>query len=331
MNGSDQQKRASEKTAAEAETHRRAADAFARLSALAVSDASIETLLAGLLELFVDVAHADVGVVRLREGEHLRSRAALGLEDEVATAFSGPVNEFDGQSSHASSGVVITCLPADSSSRSPAMRQRGVRGLHCLPLLDGDELIGRVFLGALDDSAPPEEVHELLVSLATRASATVVRRQAFESLRQEIVSRDKVLAMVAHDLRNPLSIISLAAASLLDKLTSPFPRLALERIIRGARRADRLVQDLLEVSAIEAGHFAIQTRRVDPADVILAALESQQGLAERASLVVSEDLSGDLSHVTADEERLLEVLENLVGKCHQIHGGGWTHHRWGQK
>jgi hypothetical protein len=166
MKRPDDEQSVSETGSTEAETHRRAAHAFERLCALVVSDASVETLLAGLIELFVDVARADVGVLRLREGDELRSRAALGLEDEVATAFSVPLTEWDGQSSHAiGSGSITISLPANSSSRSPAMRQRGVRTLHCVPLLDGDDLIGAVFLGALDDSAPPDEVKDLLFSV----------------------------------------------------------------------------------------------------------------------------------------------------------------------
>jgi CheY-like chemotaxis protein len=128
-------------------------------------------------------------------------------------------------------------------------------------------------------------------------------------------AREKVLAVVAHDLRNPLSVITLAANSLLQRLPDSSARRPVERILRGAQRADRLIRDLLDISAIEAGRFSIESRNLDMADVILAALESQQSLAAEASVIIATDLSPELPTVEGDEERLHEVLENLVGNA----------------
>lgn len=81
---------AHQQAAAEADEQRRCAQALDRLSTAMIGSSSIDELLLRLLEMFVDVAGVDVAVVRLREGDRLHARAAVGLEDEVEAGFSLP-------------------------------------------------------------------------------------------------------------------------------------------------------------------------------------------------------------------------------------------------
>jgi CheY-like chemotaxis protein len=124
-----------------------------------------------------------------------------------------------------------------------------------------------------------------------------------------------VLSVVAHDLRNPLNIVSLAANTLLPQLTDAAARRILERILRSARRADQMLSDLLTTGAIETGQFTIDPAPVDAAELILGALESQYSLATSASVIVAADVSPGLPPLLADEKRLVDVLENLVGNA----------------
>lgn len=136
-----------------------------------------------------------------------------------------------------------------------------------------------------------------------------------EALLEAVRSRDTVLSIVAHDLRNPLNVISLAANSLLQRLPTSAARRPAERIVRSAQRAERMVRDLLAISAIETGQFALDLKPIEPSALILSAIESQQGVAAEASVILATDLSPDLPPVLADDERLLEVLENLMGNA----------------
>jgi signal transduction histidine kinase/ActR/RegA family two-component response regulator len=312
----EQERCAHQRAVAEAEHQRRVAQALDRLSTAMVAGGTVDQLLHRLLEMFVDVAQVDAGVVRVCEGERLHSRAAVGLEDEVAAGFSLPVEHgIDGADGAESSAAFVSFAAADAACRSEHMRSKGVRALHCLRLDAGDRLAGVVYLGALREHALSEEQTQLLHDLAPRAAAAVARHAAHEALEHVVRAREKVLAIVAHDLRNPLSVITLAANSLLQRLPDSSARRPVERILRGAQRADRLIRDLLDISAIEAGRFSIETRNLDMADVILAALESQHGLAADASVIIATDLSPELPSVAGDEERLHEVFENLVGNA----------------
>jgi signal transduction histidine kinase/FixJ family two-component response regulator len=312
---------AHQQAVAEAETQRRVAQAHDRLSAAMAGSRSIAELLQSLLEMFVDVAGVDVAVLRLRDGELLRSRAAVGLEDEVAAGFSLPVAEGLGRAT-AEPGSLISSAGGHAAGSSEFMRRKGVQALHCLPLLDSEQLVGVVYMGTLQAHELSDEVKHLLCVLATRAAAAVVRHASHEALQQIILLREEVLAIVAHDLRNPINVISLAANSLLHRLPDSSARRPVERIIRGAQRAGRLIRDLLEINAIEGGRFSIETQNVDMSDVILAALESQQGLAADVSVILATDLSPALPTIDGDEERLLEVLENLIGNAVKFTGPG---------
>jgi len=85
-----------------------------------------------------------------------------------------------------------------------------------------------------------------------------LQRRVTETLEEAVRSRDAVLSVVAHDLRNPLNIISLAANTLLMSLPDASARRSMERIIRSVQRADRMIADLLTINTIETGRFAIE-------------------------------------------------------------------------
>jgi signal transduction histidine kinase/ActR/RegA family two-component response regulator len=160
--------------------------------------------------------------------------------------------------------------------------------------------------------------------LAERVSLLLEQTALFQSMERAVRMRDDVLGVVAHDLRNPLGIITMAANGLSQRLTDASAHKSIARILRSAQRANRLIQDLLDISAIEAGRFSVERRQIEMADIILAAIESQQSLASAASIILASDVSPELPAIEADEERLLEVLENLVGNALKFTGAGGT-------
>jgi signal transduction histidine kinase/FixJ family two-component response regulator len=296
--------------AEDAEKARRYADAIDRCSIAAFSAANVDALLHELLPLFAEIAAAQAALIGLREGDRLVSRATVGLEHSADDTFSG---SFDLTPLDDSESDTIPRAADALSTR--AFGPAGIETVYRLPLTDGGTPIGAVYLGLSSGQALlPEQAHLLRV-LATRSAAAIVQQRVRATLEQAIVSRDEVLAVVAHDLRNPISVITVAANTLHQRLTNASARRPLERIIRGAQRADHLISDLLEVNAIEGGRFAIDKRRIEPAKTILAAIESQQSIAASNSVILASDLSPELPAIEADEERLLEVLENLIGNA----------------
>jgi len=145
-----------------------------------------------------------------------------------------------------------------------------------------------------------------------------------ESLDRAIRVRDQAMAIVAHDLRNPMEVIAASASVLMNTLHEPEVRRHLERIVHVTQRAATLVNYLVDVVNIEAGTLSVLKRRVDLASTIRATVESQATLAEGRDVAISLELPAELARLDADPERLAEVLENLLGNALKFTGPSGT-------
>jgi signal transduction histidine kinase/ActR/RegA family two-component response regulator len=294
------------------------------LEASACSNSANE-LVANLLELLAGVAHADIGLALLREGNTLVARASIGnapahwqaSADGAPQLSLSPSAAFEGRVPR--SGEVFPL-------REPVkiLEEQRRECLLCVPLQHDSELLGALYLGTFGDWQPQAEQTRLLALLAPSCAAALKKQAAYDALQRDVRTRDDVLGVVAHDLQNPLNVISMAANMLLQRVPEQSARRPIERIVRSVQRATRLLRDLLDVRAIEEGHFAVDRRRLDPTALILSALESQQSLAADASVITATDLSPSLPTIDADEERLLEVLENLIGNAIKFTNPGGT-------
>ncbi len=165
---------------------------------------------------------------------------------------------------------------------------------------------------------------------------TALDREAAEELRRVVVevdlakqvereqravqARDDLVAVVSHDLKNPLNVIQMQAV-MLRKIAdqdgddrSSRLRASLDRIQRSVGHMDALIHDLLDLARIEAGRFAVQ-RRTEPLDEMLAeALIILRPLAEAKGVLLVEEADTGLE-VLADRERIFQVLSNVVGNA----------------
>ena len=138
-------------------------------------------------------------------------------------------------------------------------------------------------------------------------------RAAEDALREAVQARDEVLAVVSHDLRNPVGTIA-AAAELLAEVEIPADRQTenLDIIQRAAERINRLIQDLLDVTQIEAGRLSVRAEALDVAGVIEDAVSHARLQASLENIQVSSEIPASLPPVEADRDRILQVLANLI-------------------
>jgi signal transduction histidine kinase len=186
-----------------------------------------------------------------------------------------------------------------------------------LPLIIHGQLLGALLL----ISSTPSRVYghddvQLGEAIAERAALAIENGRLYRMSEQATQLRDEVLRVVAHDLRNPLSVIlmqSVAArrgpeAERRDQRSS-------EDIHRAATRMRRLIQDLLDVTLIEARQLRLERVRVSTRQLLLEAVEAQRPLAASAALDVRCDLDRELPDIWGDQHRLLQVFENLIGNA----------------
>jgi signal transduction histidine kinase len=189
------------------------------------------------------------------------------------------------------------------------------RTLMFLPLVSRGQSIG--IAAAISAQAKPFTSDDvpLFAELARRASLAIDNARLYLESQQAVRAREEVLAIVSHDLRNPLSAVSLAASLL--KLSERVPdedREQIDTIEVSAKRMNRLIADLLDVTRLEGGkRLPIEREPVDPEGVLREVEDLFRAQAAAAQVTLTSDADGPLPPVHADRHRLLQVLSNLVG------------------
>jgi PAS domain S-box-containing protein len=148
--------------------------------------------------------------------------------------------------------------------------------------------------------------------------ATITRDiSELERARTATRARDDALAVVAHDLRNPLGTIVMQAAMLEQRDAAPKrpSRRPAETIRRAANRMNKLIDDLLDVTRMEAGRLTLDRERACVREILVDVIETQKVLAAVACVTLVLDLPDDLPDVWADRDRLQQVFENLIGNA----------------
>jgi PAS domain S-box-containing protein len=143
------------------------------------------------------------------------------------------------------------------------------------------------------------------------------RKSVENALQRAVAARDDVLRIVAHDLRNPLSAITMQAAAMERfgpglEPRGPPPHLVIQR---AAARMSQLIQDLLDVALVEAGQLKLEPARLCVADLVRDVMEIQKPLASESKLELRVDLGHDVRQVWGDRDRLLRVFENLISNA----------------
>jgi signal transduction histidine kinase len=142
-----------------------------------------------------------------------------------------------------------------------------------------------------------------------------LEREATDTARNALAARDEMLAIVSHDLRNPLTTVEVGASLLqMDDRASPTSIRHIGMIGEAARRMEHLIDELLDVAKLDAGKLEV---RPEPCEVrsLFEATESLfEARAVQAGITLVVESPADLV-VSADRERILQVLSNLVGNA----------------
>ena len=93
---------------------------------------------------------------------------------------------------------------------------------------------------------------------------------------------------------------------------------------QAAVQIDALIQDLLDVTRLEAGRLTVSPRDVDPVPLVEAALYAMRALAESSGVALEATYEEALPMVYADPDRVTQLLSNLRRERAQVHAGGWT-------
>ena len=202
------------------------------------------------------------------------------------------------------------------------LRQLAPTSVIILPLAARGRILGSLLLATTRDSDRRYTDRDVAIAneIGRRVALAVDRALLFRAAEQAGRARAEMVAVVSHDLKNPLATIQLAVSFLLEDLVPDDAvhqreREQLNAIHRSAERMYRLIHDLLDVAAIEAGQLAV-TRSPLAIDVLLTdALELLRPLAAAKRIALVAAVSPEPPAVAADRERMLQVFSNLGGNA----------------
>jgi PAS domain S-box-containing protein len=305
-------------------------DALTRLQNVAnlcgTADSQFDECMLALLDAAIAFTAADMGNMQLFDHDTgvLRMIAHRGFDEPFLTFFSTV------DSDHAAScGAAITerarVIVADVNT-SPiflgtpslaVMLEAGVRSVQSTPLFTGKgQLIGMISTHCATPRTFDERALQWMDVLARQAADFVERKLAEEALREADRRKDEFLAVLSHELRNPLAPIGYAVEIL--KKSDPMPpqmQKARDVIQRQVRQLARLIDDLMDVSRITRGTIGLRRQHIELRSIVNDAVEASRPLIEQAGHTLRVELPVEPVIVHADATRLAQVLMNLLNNA----------------
>ncbi|MBA3818668.1 MAG: response regulator [Deltaproteobacteria bacterium] len=185
------------------------------------------------------------------------------------------------------------------------------RSMLVTPLVARDRVVGAI-TSVMGPSGRgyEDDALRLAEEVGERVALGIDNASLYASAQRAIRGRDELIAVVSHDLRNPLNIVTLAL-QMVDRDPDTL-RAALPRAMRGVDRMQRLIDDLLDVARIDNGTLNVELTPVDLGSILEDAFEQHKLLAADKRIQLVRAFDGQISAV-ADRHRLGQALANLVG------------------
>jgi len=191
-----------------------------------------------------------------------------------------------------------------------------IRSVVAVPLSGKGRRIACLFVNDTRPRKWSDDERQLIAEAAERIWNAVERSRAESELRQADKRKDRFLAMLAHELRNPIAPIR-AAAELLLRAPGDLERVAQASsiIMRQTAHMAAIVDDLLDVARVTGGLVTLQKEEVDLTRVVSDAVEQMHSLMKSRRHVLSTFTAPEPLFVLGDFKRLVQVLANLLGNA----------------
>ena len=216
--------------------------------------------------------------------------------------------------------------------RAKSAKEIGVRAGFAFPVLAGSDV--RAVLEFFSDkpAEPDEAVLELMAQVGTQLGRAMERNRAEEQLRGAMeeaeaatVAKSQFLANMSHELRTPLNAI-IGVSEMLQEDAQASGQTdtidPLQRIVRAGRELLYLINDILDLSKIEAGKLDLLLERFEIAKVIDESVATAQPVADRNGNRLSVQYGEDLGSMVADQTRVRQIILNLLSNACKFTGNG---------
>jgi signal transduction histidine kinase len=295
------------------------------------STLDLETVLSTIVAKAVQLSNTDAGVIYVFDelDETLRVRATYGLSDDLVAAIQRqPAGASDAlrQAIQGREPLEVTDIHDEPPSpvREIAMRA-GFRARLVVPLVGTNRVVGALVIRRKQLGKFPTSTVELLQTFAAQSVLAIQNARLFSEIEEksrqlQLASEHKsqFLASMSHELRTPLNAI----IGLTEMMVTNVARFGTEKTLEPLRRVNAagthllgLINEVLDLSKIEAGKLDLNLERVNLARLIDEVIGTAGQLAEKNKNRLIVEAHGNLGMLTADSMRLKQIMLNLLSNA----------------
>ena len=318
----------------EAENLSQRLNSLQRLTDAALARLSVEEVIAESLNRLREVLNVDTAAILLleKEGEELVAWAAQGLEEEVELGVRIPVGEgFAGRVVAENKPRIIRDVD-QADVYNPLIKQKGIKSLLGVPLLIEGRPIGVLHVGKLKTTDFTDEDVRLLELAADRIALAIENARLHEEQTAALAeaeaaskAKDEFLTILSHELRTPLTpIIGWLHMMQNGILKESDISKVLGVMNRNAYSLKRLINDLLDMSAILSGKMRIEETDVSVASVLEESVDTMSPYATDSKVQLKFEGTDDPEKavITGDRTRLNQAFCNILHNAIKFSGPG---------
>jgi signal transduction histidine kinase len=295
------------------------------------STLDLETVLSTIVAKAVQLSNTDAGVIYVFDGldQTLQVRATYGLSDELVAAIRGqPAGASDALRRAIQDRQPLEIEDIRDEPPSPvreiAMRA-GFRARLVVPLVGADRVVGALVIRRKQPGKFPTSTVELLQTFAAQSVLAIQNARLFQEIEDksrqlQLASENKsqFVSSMSHELRTPLNAI-IGLTEMMVKNAARFgtekAQEPLQRVNRAGTHLLGLINQVLDLSKIEAGKLELNPQTVQLAPLINDVISTAGQLAEQNKNRLVVDAQEDLGALTVDPMRLRQILLNLLSNA----------------
>ncbi len=306
--------------------------ALGEVSQAVNSTLDLQTVLSTIVAKAVQLSGTEAGAIyvfdELQREFHLR--ATYGMSQDLMDALAGRHIGLDDPNIKLALSqpepIQVEDLSEDAATELNEISLRaGYRARLVAPLVRGDDVVGMLVVRRRMPGAFPQNTVDLLKTFAAQSVLAIQNARLFHEIEDkgrqlEVASKHKsqFLANMSHELRTPLNAILGYTELILDNIYGEAPekmRSVLERVQTNGKHLLGLINDVLDLSKIEAGQLTLSLSDYSLADLVQGVYVAVEPLAAQKNLVLTTNVAKGLPAGHGDERRLAQVLLNLVGNA----------------
>lgn len=214
---------------------------------------------------------------------------------------------------------ILRQFAAGDEARTQQIKSLQLQSLILIPLTARGKTIGIISFARDKPLRYTQKDLAFAKLVAARVAITIDNARLYKEAQSAIRLREDMLAIVSHDLKNPLGVVrgynELISESLRNNSIGQMEIQSTDAIARSVRQMERLVADLLDFSKIESGTFTIEPKQCSVDRLIWESVELVKKHADKKGIRIQVDFQDRLPSIVCDPDRMKQVLANLVGNA----------------